>query len=163
VKLEAARDAMVELGRFTAPQLAARLGASRPTAQRSIEWALSRGIVIEVGVERTGKRGRPARLFAHAPLPAGPSERPRSPLEALTMKRPASSSPHHRGRRRGGSQEIEQLFRQLERQGWRVRWGSGHPKLLAPSGEPVVMAASPSDHRAMKNLRARLRRAGAEL
>lgn len=45
------RAAMVELGRFTAAELAARMGVKEQAAQRQIEEARSFGIVGPVGGE----------------------------------------------------------------------------------------------------------------
>lgn len=60
---------------------------------------------------------------------------------------------------------VSDIMAEVQRQGWRVvRDGGGHYKFYSPCGKHiVVVAVSPSDHRAVKNIRARFRRAGAKL
>ncbi len=55
------------------------------------------------------------------------------------------------------------LYRRARRAGWIVtRHGSGHLRWSAPSGAVITTAATPGDRRAVRNERARLRRAGLE-
>lgn len=60
------------------------------------------------------------------------------------------------------SKEIKRLVRDLELQGWRVELRkSGHYVAYAPDGEHMVtFASTPSDHRALRNILALLRRYG---
>lgn len=61
------------------------------------------------------------------------------------------------------SKEITKLVKALEQQGWRVELrGSGHYMAFPPdkARHPVVFASTPSDHRALRNILARLRREG---
>ena len=159
---EQGRDAIVELGEFTINDLASKLWIARSTALGLIEWAIEKGIAEEIGHRKTGHAGRPARLFRHAPLPAGPKRRPRSPDLISIVARRSSGQPVKR-RRKAPDSEMNRLMRKLERSGWRVEWKNGHPVLISPGGERIVAAATPSDHRSMNNLRAALRRAGAEI
>lgn len=56
--------------------------------------------------------------------------------------------------------EAKDLIRRALAAGGRARQtGSGHIMLSLPGGN-VTMPSSPSDHRSMKNARARIRRAG---
>ena len=56
--------------------------------------------------------------------------------------------------------DLKQVLRQAEAQGWRVQpTRGGHWKLTHPGGGIVVTSSSPSDHRALANVRAQLRRA----
>jgi transcriptional/translational regulatory protein YebC/TACO1 len=62
--------------------------------------------------------------------------------------------------------ETQQLLRNLRLQGWRVekQRRAGHYRLYPPNGGPfIVTGGTPSDSRGTKNLRAQLRRAGAQL
>jgi predicted RNA binding protein YcfA (HicA-like mRNA interferase family) len=53
------------------------------------------------------------------------------------------------------------LAKQAKAQGWEIRRTRGdHLVWVAPNGRKVYSSATPSDHRAVKNQRARLRRAG---
>lgn len=58
--------------------------------------------------------------------------------------------------------DIDQIIRRAKHQGWRVDvGGSGHYRFFAPDGKGLVtVARSPSDHRAILNIEADLRRAG---
>jgi len=58
--------------------------------------------------------------------------------------------------------ELKEIAREAERQGWRVgKTKKGHPQFFAPDGENIITAAgTPSDHRSIDNLIARLRRYG---
>src|SRR5690349_17425422 len=55
--------------------------------------------------------------------------------------------------------EIEQLRREMRRRGWRISTtGSGHLLWRGPGGERVVTSLTPSNKRAIKQIRADLRR-----
>lgn len=57
--------------------------------------------------------------------------------------------------------ELKKLIRTLRNQGVRVELQkSGHYKAYPPEGPVVVFGSTESDHRAMKNTKARLRRGG---
>lgn len=57
--------------------------------------------------------------------------------------------------------ELREILREAERQGWRVVRGSKHFKLYAPDGKTIVTApTTPSDWRAIRDVIARMRRAG---
>jgi len=63
------------------------------------------------------------------------------------------------------SKEINEMLAKVESQGWRIEKGKNHIKAIpADKTRPiVVLAATPSDHRAVMNVRAQLRRSGAVL
>lgn len=64
-------------------------------------------------------------------------------------------------KRTGLSGEAAELAQELVDRGWQIDriTGSGHLKLsYPPTGGSLVMARSPSDHRATRNTRARARR-----
>ena len=56
--------------------------------------------------------------------------------------------------------DLKQLLRAAEARGWRVELTrrGGHVRLVHPDGGLVVAASTPSDHRALANLRAQPRR-----
>jgi hypothetical protein len=58
--------------------------------------------------------------------------------------------------------DMEDLQREAIAQGWRIVKGRKHVKWIPPDpGKPIVVsAATPSDHRAVKNTRSLLRRSG---
>ena len=60
------------------------------------------------------------------------------------------------------TKEIRKLVKSLQQQGWRVeQLKSGHYRAYAPDGENIVhIAGTPSDHHAMGNTLARLRKLG---
>lgn len=56
--------------------------------------------------------------------------------------------------------DLNQLIRQLVRQGWRYRQGRKHGRLTHPDGWPTMtVAKSPSDSRSVENFRHDLRKA----
>ena len=57
------------------------------------------------------------------------------------------------------NRDLRRIVRDAEARGWTCDLTrKGHLKLRHPSGAIVIAAWSPSDHRALKNLEARLRR-----
>lgn len=50
----------------------------------------------------------------------------------------------------------------VDEQGWRYKYSGGHPTLYPAdrTQDPIVFAATASDHRAIKNFIAQIRRAG---
>jgi len=65
----------------------------------------------------------------------------------------------------GTDKELAAIFKKLEEQGWRVeRTRSGHWRCLSPDGVTSVgMGSTPGAYTAMKNFKAQLKRAGAQL
>lgn len=63
-----------------------------------------------------------------------------------------------------GARRIDRDFRPLVeaamKQGWELRDGTRHAQLVAPDGRVQPIPGSASDHRAVKNFRAQLRRLG---
>lgn len=56
------------------------------------------------------------------------------------------------------------VARALDDAGWAIGMrGSGHIAFTGPKGELVIGPSTPSDHRAVKNLLANLRREGLEI
>jgi predicted RNA binding protein YcfA (HicA-like mRNA interferase family) len=57
--------------------------------------------------------------------------------------------------------DLRQLLRAAEARGWRVELTrrGGHVRLTHPDGTIVVTGSTPSDHRALANLKAQMRRA----
>lgn len=58
------------------------------------------------------------------------------------------------------SKEIRELVRELESQGWRVEATRKHLRAYPPTGSPVTLPSTPSDHRAFANTIALLRARG---
>lgn len=60
--------------------------------------------------------------------------------------------------------DLHQLQKALKRQGWTITLTkNSHCKYRAPNGRIIVGAASPSDWRGIRNLKARLRQQGAKV
>ncbi len=58
------------------------------------------------------------------------------------------------------NKELDQLIRQLVRQGWHFRRGGKHGRLTHPNGRPTMtVAKSPSDRRSFHNFLCDLRKA----
>jgi hypothetical protein len=61
---------------------------------------------------------------------------------------------------KGLAKELQPLAREYQAKGWALELtGSGHVRWKGPRGELVISACTPSDWRAKKHLKARLRRA----
>jgi len=61
------------------------------------------------------------------------------------------------------NKDLDNLIRQLLRQGWRFNKGNKHGRLTHPNGWPTLtIAKSPSDYRSLLNFRRDLRRASQE-
>ena len=59
------------------------------------------------------------------------------------------------------SPAVARFVKELEGDGWRVKPGRKHVKLFAPDGVSVmVVSATPSDRRALTNMRSLARRIG---
>lgn len=57
--------------------------------------------------------------------------------------------------------KLQELLHAAERQGCRVERGRNcHYKIFPPSGGMIVASSTPSDYRSIKDVEARLRRAG---
>lgn len=57
------------------------------------------------------------------------------------------------------NRDIDQVIRQLIRQGWSFRRGSKHGRLTPPDGQQTLtVAKSPSDYRSLLNFRRDLRK-----
>jgi len=59
--------------------------------------------------------------------------------------------------------DINKRAKDLIKQGWRLLRKKRHPILVAPNGHKVVIATSPSDHRAYRNFQNNIRKAEAIL
>jgi hypothetical protein len=67
-------------------------------------------------------------------------------------------------RRPKGDKATEQLLRAAEAAGARVEFGGRHYKVFMPGGKGiVVVSATTSDHRSLKNARAQMRRFGLDV
>jgi predicted RNA binding protein YcfA (HicA-like mRNA interferase family) len=55
--------------------------------------------------------------------------------------------------------EVSKLVKEHQRLGWTAEYGGQHIKMRSPTGKMVTISVSPSDHRALLNIRADLRRA----
>jgi len=63
-----------------------------------------------------------------------------------------------------GKKELFDLMKIIKSQGWQVKTRrGGHLALYAPQGGVYFVAQSPSDHRALMNVRSALRRMGADV
>lgn len=62
------------------------------------------------------------------------------------------------------NKDTRKLSKRVRKQGWEVYYTrNGHICFRSPSGEKVIGPGTASDWRALKNLKANLRRAGANL
>lgn len=61
--------------------------------------------------------------------------------------------------------DLRKLVREMEKQGWTVEhMNSDHLRWYPPDGrDPVFSGSTPSDWRALRNIKAKLRRRGADI
>lgn len=60
---------------------------------------------------------------------------------------------------RCNNKEIDKVIKELVAEGWKKACtGSGHIKLTPPKGKPIFIASTPSDHRAIHNILALIKR-----
>lgn len=65
---------------------------------------------------------------------------------------------------RGGNRDFRDLAQLALAQGWEInKTNGGHLRWKAPAGALIFSASTPSDRRAVANLRSQLRRAGLTL
>lgn len=128
------------------------------TAKRLLDHFEERGVV-----QQTGETYRRGALYRYVP----PAERPGAEGDAH-LRRPTTDAVQGLVRRAAvaGSgrgtrlkPEVQRLVTAAGRYGFTPEVESGHVKLRRGS-ELVVMPSTPSDHRALKNARAELRRRG---
>lgn len=55
---------------------------------------------------------------------------------------------------------VDEVVRACRTAGWRLHKGRRHWKVYPPHGDIIVVASTPGDHRAFRNICSRLRRAG---
>lgn len=60
----------------------------------------------------------------------------------------------------GLKSQLREIIKGLEAQGARVKETSDGWQILCPNGDIVTMHRTPSDHRALRNTRSRIKRAG---
>ena len=64
----------------------------------------------------------------------------------------------------GMKRDLTQMLKKIKKQGWTVEIrANGHLWLHGPAGQRIPSASTPSDYRGLLNLRAKLRRNGADL
>jgi hypothetical protein len=60
--------------------------------------------------------------------------------------------------------DIDEMVDLAQQKGWRVKVGDSHKQLFSPDGKKIVtVAGTPSDHRALMNIRAEFKRAGLDM
>jgi hypothetical protein len=67
-------------------------------------------------------------------------------------------------RLKGVSKDLKPLIEEARRSGWEIfKRNNGHLKFVGPDGEKVFCSHTPSDHRAIKNIKKDLSNAGLDL
>jgi hypothetical protein len=163
IPAEQARDAIVTLKEFSIPELADFLGCSPPAAKKFVDQFEKRGIV-EFDRMRQAGVGRPAKVFRYVPAAEIAASQPvrRSVPPERQVRRNGHGRSHAApsGRRlRIKDREIAELVSAAQQSGFEPDVSGPHIKLRKGS-ETIVLPSTPSDHRAAKNGRSKLRRAG---
>jgi hypothetical protein len=159
-KLERAKVAVKRLDQpFTPTELARAMGTVSGSIYGAIERMLAQGWLTDEGHQ--GNR----RLLRYVPAPEVPlAKREDDPSVTGRGRVNGGGGPvEGTGKRETPSGEIGRIIGVLRKQNWNVvRTGSDH--FRATSGPHIViLPATPSDPRSVKNVRAELRRKGAKL
>lgn len=156
------------LGSFTATELADALGRSRVTAVSIIRRLVELGVIRDTGLrQRHEGPGRPAPVFEAVPIVAvsRPRDR-RPPPEVEVVKggfKPRGPATGGKGRRIQ-NRDVRQLLDKAKAHGCQIEHtNSSHIRILTPKGGTVILPSTPSDHRALLNARAELRRSGVKV
>ena len=156
------------LGSFTMSEWQESLGVSLPTARKVLTELAERGIVRDSGLRQKHEGpGRPAPVFEVVPINAPNRPRvKRVPPEVevrQTFKPRAAGAPvagSGSGKRVVNS-EVRSLVTKARTFGCRIEDKGAHIHVFPPKGgQMVVLPSTPSDHRALLNVRAEMRRAG---
>lgn len=136
-------------------------GLSSRTTQLAINELVRQGIVKELEREPGERGGRPRRVFTyHDPRSHAPTK---GAKRKAARKHGRSSAVPGTGRtQRATNSDVAQLLAAVTAQGGKAELsGSGHYLIRDASGAKVGNCpATPSDHRALDNVRAKLRRGG---
>lgn len=159
------RDAAVAFGpdkEFTMDELITAAGVSKGAAYRSIKKLLNRGVVEKAGTRTspTGA-GRPWQLYRYVKYAPDSPLRKRMPWVGEALQAPAKAAVAGTGRSRQAKGEVAELLDKAAAAGAQVaKTANGHYKVLANGKTITVVSGTPSDHRAVKNAKAKLKRAG---
>ena len=59
-------------------------------------------------------------------------------------------------------QKLGKTIKEMQRQGWTLQKGGRHDKFISPEGKVITLSSTPSDHRAVYNMKSDLRRYSVE-
>lgn len=156
---------------FTPGEAARAIGLHPNTTKRLVKEFLRTGLIEEDRERKsnydTRTGGAKTMAYKYRVKKDGPKSRrevsggpavdvglpaPRRKGKAPTGRKPKISDP-----------ETRKLVDTATRAGWTASNGGSHLRLESPQGRVVVVSKTPSDHRAVNNTRAELRRAGLEV
>ncbi len=147
----------------------------QPGARGVVDFIEGGTQTIIIRVSPTGAPGYPIGLYVRVDPRMGGVEEVVRALDdnwgPATKKRAwkgrhTAPNPKSASRRLSSDRDFRELFDKATTAGWRVeRTGGNHVRLLSPdrSVPPVITSSTPSDPRAIKNLRAMLRRYGLDV
>lgn len=160
------RDAAVAFGpgkEFTMDELIIAAGVSKGAAYRSVKKLLNRGVVEKAGTRTspTGA-GRPWQLYRYVKAaPDSSLRRKTMPWVGEALQAPAKAVAGTGNRKRQAKGEVAELLDKAAAAGAQVaKTANGHYKVLSNGKTITVVSGTPSDHRAVKNAKAALKRAG---
>lgn len=168
--VERAKPVVKRLDRnWTTRDLAYEMRIHMTTAGAIIKALIEQEWVEITGEKRLGGSPRPSKLHRYIPASEAPHPKPDDPPEVTGRAGPIRNGRGTEvagtGRRQtlGLSGETKQLVNRLRQQGWVCKY-TGGDHVRATKGSAVeIFAKSPSDHRALDNAKARLRKAGANV
>lgn len=164
--LERSKTAVKVMGRdWTTTDLSKRLGVHQVTASRIIKSLLAQEWIEQTGPKATGGPHK-ARTYTYSPAP-----------EVRNLRNPDPPEVTGRGAINGGRGapvvgtgkqaairgDVGKLVDTLRKQGWICERTGGNHIRATKGGQRAIFPATPSDHRALANARAELRRKGANV
>lgn len=166
ITVEEARDAAVGMaGSFNRTEFGEALDCTPETATKLIRRLVDMGIVVKTDERRPQPLGRPQIIYRYDPpskVAVNREKRLPPEREAVGRARPTGPKQTVSGRKvKVRNPDSRRLVEAVREAGGRVETSGGsHLRATLPSGETIMFASTPSDHRAVKNAQAQLRKAG---
>ena len=154
------------MGSFTITEFEEAVGRSRPTVIAIINRLVDQGVIEDSGLRRKHDGpGRPAVVYQAVAINARLHERkkrlpPEVEVRHTFTKMPVVGTGPSGRKPRLANSEVRKLVGIAKSNGCRVQMTANHIKVFAPNGRIVLLPSTPSDHRALLNVRSELRKAG---
>jgi hypothetical protein len=153
---ERVRDVAVELGTFRINEICAALPElSQQTIRRWLGQLVADGVLAETIAQQ---RGRP-KVYEYVPPPSPSARAPGAGKDAGPRRNTAVAGTGRRAQYAGAPPEVREFLRDQESKGRQIKEQKHGYAVIGDNGEIIqAVARTPSDHRALKNAAAAIRR-----